>query len=110
MMVAAKIFADALRERIDAPFGTGILASLHAAQLAREFSGGVDGLLALLDDEADDPNECDRPYWLTLGHQLKANWTEQGDDTHLLVATGKTRAEWLALPVWSIVDEPALVA
>jgi len=94
--LAAKIFHMCLTAHLDAPWG-GNLAPGHSADvLAREFNDGLAGLLRSLTDEA-----AGRVAGLAIHDLLSEVWTRAGDDQHLKTATGKTRQEWLATPLWA---------
>ncbi len=100
-MLAAKVFRMCLVDRLEAPFGGNVAAGVSAEVLARVFREGLPGLLRALDEEANDPNERDRVHVFSIFETLMAVWTSPGDDRHLEVATGKSRDEWLAAPLWT---------
>ncbi|MBK3780180.1 hypothetical protein G3A43_07910 [Paraburkholderia aspalathi] len=101
MKLAAKIFRLCLLTQLELPYGGNLVPSQSADVLAREFHDGVAGLLRILEDESRDSLERDRPYMLSLHQMLMEVWVSPADTRHLKAATGKTRAEWLAAPLWN---------
>jgi hypothetical protein len=101
MKLAAKIFHMCLLAQLELPYGGNLVPGQSADVLAREFHDGVAGLLRILEDESRDSIERDRPYTLSLHQMLMEVWVSPDDARHLKAATGKTRDEWLAAPLWN---------
>lgn len=93
--LAAKVVHMCLTARLEAPFGANLAPGQSADVLAREFRGGLAALLQSLADEA-----AGRCAGFAIHGLLMEVWTRPGDDRHLKTATGKTRQEWLDMPLW----------
>ncbi|MBN3760897.1 hypothetical protein [Burkholderia sp. Ac-20365] len=103
-MLAARAFRAALIGRLELPFGGNVAAGTSAEALAREFHDGTVGLLRVLEEESIDTNERGRCAQFSLCSMLMECWTAKGDDAHLKAATGRTRHEWLAAPLWKFAE------
>lgn len=91
----AAAFLARLRDRLEAPYGGNVEAGHAAERLAREFRGGLPGMIAWLERERAHPSTPGGG--LTVAAQLLESWVKPGDERDLKLATGWGRDEWLGV-------------